>query len=305
MPLTLPEACRDAGNRERRRRNHAKRGRQQAKLGITFPHPHEPVWPSGPAPDCGVDRCSRHHLFDADLAAARFCTAISSKQSGLTLLPALVLLTGASCFIKSSRTPQEQAKAVAAEPRRREGGAARRRARAAGHLRPGARRSLDFDSHPRRDDPASAAVAGTEHVWVLVQQGAEWDALAGDTRGARGRAAMGRPRGAAARRRTDKTADQPHRSRDRVSADRRRQSRWACSACGPCQAASCPSDRKRILEAAAALLAVSVKNAQLFREVRENSVRDALTGCFTRGHCDGDDRRRAAPRAAQRRCRCR
>ena len=45
-----------------------------------------------------------------------------------------------------------------------------------------------------------------------------------------------------------------------------------------------PADKRRIVEAAAALLAVSVKNAQLFREVKENSVRDALTGCFTRGH---------------------
>jgi diguanylate cyclase (GGDEF)-like protein len=43
-------------------------------------------------------------------------------------------------------------------------------------------------------------------------------------------------------------------------------------------------DRRRIIEAAAALLAVSIKNAQLFREVRENSVRDSLTGCYTRGH---------------------
>jgi diguanylate cyclase (GGDEF)-like protein len=45
-----------------------------------------------------------------------------------------------------------------------------------------------------------------------------------------------------------------------------------------------PADRRRIIEAAAALLAVSIKNAQLFREVKENSVRDSLTGCFTRGH---------------------
>ena len=42
--------------------------------------------------------------------------------------------------------------------------------------------------------------------------------------------------------------------------------------------------RRRIIEAAAALLAVSVKNAQLFREVKDNSVKDALTGCFTRHH---------------------
>jgi diguanylate cyclase (GGDEF)-like protein len=40
----------------------------------------------------------------------------------------------------------------------------------------------------------------------------------------------------------------------------------------------------RILTATAALLAVSLKNAQLFREVHENSVRDALTGCFNRRH---------------------
>jgi diguanylate cyclase (GGDEF)-like protein len=42
--------------------------------------------------------------------------------------------------------------------------------------------------------------------------------------------------------------------------------------------------QRSVLSAAAALLAVSLKNSQLFREVRENSVRDALTGCFNRAH---------------------
>jgi diguanylate cyclase (GGDEF)-like protein len=50
-----------------------------------------------------------------------------------------------------------------------------------------------------------------------------------------------------------------------------------------------------VLSAAAALLAVSLKNAQLFREVRENSVRDGLTGCVNRSHAievlDGEIRR--------------
>ena len=46
-----------------------------------------------------------------------------------------------------------------------------------------------------------------------------------------------------------------------------------------------PNDQQRgILTAAAALLAVSLKNAELFREVHENSVRDSLTGCFNRKH---------------------
>lgn len=45
------------------------------------------------------------------------------------------------------------------------------------------------------------------------------------------------------------------------------------------------SDHERsMMAAAAALLAVSVKNAQLFQEVRDTSVRDVLTGCFNRRH---------------------
>lgn len=42
--------------------------------------------------------------------------------------------------------------------------------------------------------------------------------------------------------------------------------------------------QRSVLSAAAALLAVSLKNSQLLREVRENSVRDGLTSCFNRGH---------------------
>jgi diguanylate cyclase (GGDEF)-like protein len=49
-------------------------------------------------------------------------------------------------------------------------------------------------------------------------------------------------------------------------------------------AGAMPADRRRIVEAAAALLAVSIKNSQLFREVRENSIKDALTGCINRAH---------------------
>jgi diguanylate cyclase (GGDEF)-like protein len=41
---------------------------------------------------------------------------------------------------------------------------------------------------------------------------------------------------------------------------------------------------RNLLAAAAALLAVSLKNAELFREVKENSIRDSLTGCYLRAH---------------------
>ena len=46
-----------------------------------------------------------------------------------------------------------------------------------------------------------------------------------------------------------------------------------------------PTDHDRsVFETAAALLAVSIKNAELFREVHEHSVRDGLTGCYNRRH---------------------
>jgi diguanylate cyclase (GGDEF)-like protein len=53
--------------------------------------------------------------------------------------------------------------------------------------------------------------------------------------------------------------------------------------------------QRSVFAAAAALLAASVKNAELFNEAHENSVRDALTGCFNRRHAmevmDGELRR--------------
>src|SRR6185503_3331530 len=42
--------------------------------------------------------------------------------------------------------------------------------------------------------------------------------------------------------------------------------------------------RRRVVSAAAALLGISLRNADLFRSARENSVRDDLTGCHTRAH---------------------
>lgn len=56
-----------------------------------------------------------------------------------------------------------------------------------------------------------------------------------------------------------------------------------------------PEHQRAVLTAAAALLGASLKNAELFHVVHENSVRDALTGCFNRQHTlevmDGELRR--------------
>jgi len=56
-----------------------------------------------------------------------------------------------------------------------------------------------------------------------------------------------------------------------------------------------PSDQRKALGVAAGLIAIAVRNVQLFLETREYSLRDGLTGCFNRGHgletLDGELRR--------------
>jgi diguanylate cyclase len=42
--------------------------------------------------------------------------------------------------------------------------------------------------------------------------------------------------------------------------------------------------RRLVIGAAAALFAVALRSVQLLEQVRENSLRDSLTGCFNRGH---------------------
>jgi diguanylate cyclase (GGDEF)-like protein len=41
---------------------------------------------------------------------------------------------------------------------------------------------------------------------------------------------------------------------------------------------------RQTIGTAAALLAIAMRNAQLFADVRDHSVKDALTGCYNRGH---------------------
>ena len=59
--------------------------------------------------------------------------------------------------------------------------------------------------------------------------------------------------------------------------------------------ATITSDQRKALGAATGLIAIAVRNVQLFLETREHSLRDSLTNCFNRGHgletLDGELRR--------------
>ena len=106
------------------------------------------------------------------------------RQSGLSLMPALLLLIAAFFFHQYRRNHQQKLKAEAAELATTE---AEHRAEELERLVAFGQalgRSLDFESIRLAVGQHLPTLAGTEAVWVLVQQGADWQALAGDTRGA-------------------------------------------------------------------------------------------------------------------------
>ena len=222
-------------------------------------------------------------VFSSSISRALDYAREIERQSGLTLVPALVLLIGAFFFHQYRRNHMQQAMAEAAMIATKD---AERRAEELERLVAFGQalgRSLDFDSIRVAVTQHLPHLAGTDQVWVLVQQGSEWQALSGDTRGAEEVLQWG------------DLAEQLLAS----GADRTPNSLGEQRAIGfplivggkangvlgvrP-QSGTLSPDRRRIVEAVAALLAVSIKNAQLFREVKDNSVKDALTGCFTRGH---------------------
>ena len=208
----------------------------------------------------------------------------AERQSGLTLLPALVLLTVAFLFHQYRRNAREHAKADNAELATR---AAQHRAEELERLVAFGQalgRSLDFESIQVAIGQHLSALAGTHNLWVLVREGTEWQALAGDTRGAEEVLQWGDlAEQLLASGATEKAPTQL--SASRATGIPLVVGGTTLGVLGlRLEHGELPADKRRIIEAAAALLAVSVKNAQLFREVKENSVRDALTGCFTRGH---------------------
>lgn len=201
------------------------------------------------------------------------------RQSGLSLVPGLLLLVVIYVFHQLRKRHEIQAQAVAAVAAKREAEARAlelERLVAFGHA---LGRSLDHDAIRLAIQQHLPRVAGTDQVWVLLRQGTQWEALTGDTRGAEdvveredlAERLLGGGQGSSA---AGQTVGFPL-----IVGGAALGVLGVKPLDGPLA-----QERQRALEAASALLAVSLKNAQLFREVRENSLRDSLTGCATRAH---------------------
>ncbi len=213
------------------------------------------------------------------------------RSSGLALVPALIILTAVFLFHLQGKRQEERALVAAAEAEALEADARASEMERLVTFGQALGRSLDVEAI--RDVVAqhlpriagAAGRPGSDDAWVMIYQEGQLRSLVGPTREGRRDAERAR-------------VDLADRT---LIGDRLRGASAPVVVeghlCFPMTAGGHPvgvlavpetaasSDgRQRTLAATAMLLAISLRNAQLFRELRETSLRDGLTGCFNRTH---------------------
>jgi len=209
------------------------------------------------------------------------------QEQGLQLLPGLVILAVVFVFYQVRKRHESRAEALAAAAEARQA-----EARAADMERlVGFGQALGQALTHEAIGAAAAAhlpvIGEGRAAWVLIWQGGQWTRLA-----AHGEVSLEASEAAAR-----------HAVQGGAAAGS-----GAADVCFPILAAGSPvgvlgvapeppipEHLRAVLAAAATLLGASLKNAELFAVVHENSVRDSLTGCFNRHHAlevmDGELRR--------------
>ena len=207
------------------------------------------------------------------------------QNSGLALVPALIILTAVFVFHQRGKRQEAKAQAAAAEA-----DAQRAVSRATELERlvtfgQALGRSLDLDALRDVVQHHLPKLAGSDDVWVLLRADGRWQALAATSNQTRGEVERAR----------ESLADRLLKAEESWAAGSVEGEGQIClplAAGGhlvgvlglPEQPGGLAGGRQRIVAMSAALLAIAIRNAQLFAEVRENSLRDGLTGCFNRTH---------------------
>jgi diguanylate cyclase (GGDEF)-like protein len=205
---------------------------------------------------------------------------------GLALVPALIILTGVFLFHQQGKRQEAKAQAAAAEATAQQAEA--RAAELERLLNFGQALGRSLDTETIRDVVLHhlPKLTGTDDAWVLVRTAGRWEALAGTLHETRREVERAREHLA-----------------DRVLSSQASQTSWSAGAivddgqiCLPLAAGghlvgvmgisedAFAEAKRRTVAMSAALLAICIRNAQLFSEVRDNSLRDGLTGCFNRTH---------------------
>jgi diguanylate cyclase (GGDEF)-like protein len=208
------------------------------------------------------------------------------RSSGLALVPALIILTVVFVFHQQSKRLEARARASAAEEKASDASARASEMERLVMFGQALGRSLDIETIRDVVGQHLPKLAGSDQAWVMVRKEGHWQALGGALRDGR------RDTDVAHADIADRTlpSDGPNASTDPIMAAGHfcvpmTAGGHAVGVVGiPDTAGPFGEGRRRTLAAAATLLAVSLQNAQLLRELRETSLRDGLTGCFNRTH---------------------
>jgi diguanylate cyclase (GGDEF)-like protein len=210
-----------------------------------------------------------------------------AQAYGLALIPGLIILTVVFMMHQQGKRQEIKAEAVAAAAAAREAEARAADLEMLISFGQSLARSLDLDSIRDVLLQHLPQLAGTPEVWVLIRSDDLWhDLLITSTRIPSREIEAGRELAA-----EQAIGHEPGGRHEREGIEIEGQIVFpmlvggkAIGALGLSRGAPLTESQARVLAAASALLAVSVKNAQLFRDTRENSLRDGLTGCFNRTH---------------------
>jgi diguanylate cyclase (GGDEF)-like protein len=207
------------------------------------------------------------------------------QSYGLALVPALIILTVVFVFHLHGKRQEAKALAAAAELEARAAQAIAAEMEQLVDFGQALGRSLDHDAIRDVVVQHLPKLAGTEGAWVMLRTDDHWEGFVGTARETR----------------RDVEQTREHMADRALGADVSWSQQMlasqgefclALTAGGrglgvlgiPQTAEAVTGDRRRVVAAAAALLAISLRNAQLFHELRENGLRDGLTGCFNRTH---------------------
>ena len=208
------------------------------------------------------------------------------QSSGLALIPGLIILTVFFLFHQQTKRKETRAHVAAAEA-----DALQAEVRAGEMERlvmfgQALGRSLDFDAIRDVVLQHLPRLAASDDAWVMTQFDGHWEPLTTLPREARGETEQKRremAECALARnggpRNTDPVEVDDHMIVPMASGGQ------VVGVLGiPGSGSAFTEGRRRVVCAASTLLGISLRNADLFRDVRENSLRDDLTGCYTRSH---------------------
>lgn len=224
---------------------------------------------------------SRQIRYLLDLARA------VEQSLDVSLVLPLIILTVVFLFHQQGKRQEAKARVAVAEAESQEAQARAGEFERLVAFGQGLGRSLDVDSIRDVTLRYLEGVTGTRDARVVVRLDGLWQALLGPGGAATPREAADVPPELAQR---ALDAREPGWESRPVPADGHRW--WPMAAGGdivgyvglPDSGGDVPPAQRRVLATAATLLAVSLRNADLFRAVRDSSVKDGLTGCFNQTH---------------------